>query len=70
MAVAILKKEGYCVTAATGKLQEKEFLTKLGAEDVISSDELKKTENILQYCIIRRNFPSVSFQKVMIMTLH
>ena len=47
VAVGILKKEGYSVIAATGKPQEEEFLVKLGAAEVISSDELKKTERAL-----------------------
>ncbi len=47
VAVAILKKEGYSVIAATGKPQEKEFLVNLGAAEVISSNELKKTEKPL-----------------------
>lgn len=40
MAIAILAKLGYSVMAATGKLQEKEFLTSLGARELIPRNEL------------------------------
>ncbi|WP_441000866.1 YhdH/YhfP family quinone oxidoreductase [Fodinibius sp. SL11] len=41
MAIAILSKLGYSVTAATGKLDQKDFLTKTGATTVIHRDEVK-----------------------------
>nr|WP_320048962.1 YhdH/YhfP family quinone oxidoreductase [uncultured Desulfuromonas sp.] len=43
LAVAILAKLGYQVTAATGKLSERDYLTGLGATTVITRDEV--TEN-------------------------
>ena len=43
LAVAILAKLGYQVTAATGKLSESSYLTELGATTVITRDEV--TEN-------------------------
>ena len=47
MAVAMLKKEGYRVIAATGKEEEERFLFDLGAAEVISREELKGTEDAL-----------------------
>ena len=47
MAIAILKKEGYRIVAATGKEQEKQFLFDLGADEVISRDELKGVDKAL-----------------------
>ncbi len=40
LAVAILTRAGYRVTAATGKTSEKDFLLSLGAVEVISRDEV------------------------------
>lgn len=40
LAVAILARLGYRVAAATGKAQEKEFLTQLGAAEVIGRDQI------------------------------
>lgn len=40
MSIAMLSKLGYAVEAATGKLQEKDFLTALGAKELISRNEL------------------------------
>jgi putative YhdH/YhfP family quinone oxidoreductase len=40
LAVAILAKLGYEVTASTGKMDRKEFLEKLGAKDVIHRSEV------------------------------
>lgn len=40
MAVAILAKIGYRVTAATGKMHKKEYLLKIGAQEVIHRDEI------------------------------
>lgn len=40
-AVAILSQLGYSVTAATGKMDRKEFLTKLGAAKVIHREEVQ-----------------------------
>ena len=39
MAVAILKKLGYRIVAVSGKLAAKEFLKKLGAEEIISRQQ-------------------------------
>lgn len=50
MAVAMLKKEGYRVVAATGKVEESQFLFDLGADEVISREELKATGNALCQC--------------------
>lgn len=41
MAVAILSKLGYQVTAATGKIEQKSFLEELGASSVIHRDEVQ-----------------------------
>ena len=43
IAVAILAKLGFNVVAATGKAEEKEFLTQLGAKAVISREEANDT---------------------------
>jgi len=43
LAVGILAKAGYRVVAATGKLSEKEFLFKLGANEVVSRDSVNDT---------------------------
>lgn len=40
MAVAVLAKAGYNVTASTGKTGQKQFLTDLGAEEVIGREDL------------------------------
>lgn len=40
LAVAILARLGYRVVAATGKAQEQEFLTQLGAADVIGREQI------------------------------
>jgi len=40
MSVAILKKAGYIVTASTGKTGQEQFLTDLGAEEVITREDL------------------------------
>ncbi|MDZ7659936.1 YhdH/YhfP family quinone oxidoreductase [Fodinibius sp.] len=41
MAIAILSKLGYKVTAATGKMNQKEFLTETGAASVIHREEVQ-----------------------------
>jgi len=43
VAVAILGKLGFNVVAATGKAEEKDFLTQLGARAIISRDEANDT---------------------------
>ena len=43
LAVAILAKLGFNVVAATGKAEEKEFLTQLGAKTIISREEANDT---------------------------
>ena len=43
VAVGILAKLGFNVVAATGKTNEKDFLTKLGAKTIISRDEANDT---------------------------
>jgi len=43
IAVAILGKLGFNVVAATGKADEKEFLTQLGAKAIISREEASDT---------------------------
>jgi putative YhdH/YhfP family quinone oxidoreductase len=43
IAVAILAKLGYAVVAATGKLDQRPLLTRLGAREVIHRDELNDT---------------------------
>src|SRR6185295_6906672 len=43
LAVAILAKLGFNVVAATGKAEEKEFLTQLGATTIISREEANDT---------------------------
>ncbi|MFQ5788260.1 MAG: YhdH/YhfP family quinone oxidoreductase [Thermodesulfobacteriota bacterium] len=43
IAVAILAKAGYQVVAATGKMDEKQFLIRLGAKEVISREEATDT---------------------------
>jgi putative YhdH/YhfP family quinone oxidoreductase len=43
LAVSILGRLGYSVTAATGKLQEAGFLKSLGATDVISREDVTDT---------------------------
>jgi acrylyl-CoA reductase (NADPH) len=47
-AVAILARRGYRVTASTGKLNEAEYLRKLGAADVIDRAELSAPGKPLQ----------------------
>lgn len=46
-AVAILAKAGYHVVASTGKADQKNFLTKLGAKEVINREESKDTSGKL-----------------------
>ena len=41
--MGILAKSGYRIVAATGKLSQKEFLTDLGAKDVIDRDSVNDT---------------------------
>jgi putative YhdH/YhfP family quinone oxidoreductase len=43
IAVGILAKLGYEVVAATGKTDEKDFLTRLGAKSIISREEANDT---------------------------
>lgn len=43
IAVGILAKLGYAVVAATGKTEEKDFLTRLGAKAIISREEANDT---------------------------
>ena len=43
IAVAILGKLGFNVVAATGKVQEKDFLTEIGAKAIISREEANDT---------------------------
>ena len=43
LAVAILAKLGFNVVAATGKTEEKDFLTQLGAKTIISREEANDT---------------------------
>ena len=43
VAVSILAKLGFNVVAATGKIDEKDFLTQLGAKAIISRDEANDT---------------------------
>ncbi|WP_416148256.1 acryloyl-CoA reductase [Salipaludibacillus sp. HK11] len=45
LAVAMLAKRGYDVTASTGKKEEHDFLYELGAKNVISREELTSSEN-------------------------
>lgn len=45
LAVAILKKAGYNVTAATGKIEQHEYLKKLGAGTVLKREEVDDTTN-------------------------
>lgn len=45
MAVAILAKAGYTVAAATGKLDQKDFLLKLGAKSLVSREEILDTSS-------------------------
>ncbi len=45
MAVAMLSKSGYEVTAVSGKVQEYEFLRKLGASEIISGTDFLNVEN-------------------------
>ncbi|MBI3896832.1 MAG: YhdH/YhfP family quinone oxidoreductase [Gammaproteobacteria bacterium] len=45
VAVAILAHAGYRVVAATGKPQEREFLTKLGAAEIIARAEVDDTSD-------------------------
>ena len=44
-AISILSKLNYNAIAATGKLNQKEMLIKLGAKDIIDRDELNDTSN-------------------------
>ena len=48
VAVALLSKLGYQVTASTGKLTDKEYLNKLGASNIIDSKQLKEAGKPLQ----------------------
>ena len=43
IAVAMLAKTGYTVVAATGKEEEKQFLTELGAREIVSRAEVTDT---------------------------
>jgi len=43
LAVAILSKCGYSVTAVTGKMSEKQFLADIGAKNIIDRDEATDT---------------------------
>ncbi len=43
LAVAILTRAGYDVTAATGKQAEKQFLTELGAKEIVTREEVDDT---------------------------
>ncbi|WP_035236505.1 YhdH/YhfP family quinone oxidoreductase [Desulfobacter vibrioformis] len=45
IAVSILKKLGYEVIAATGKIHEKKLLQSIGAKDIIDRSELNDTSN-------------------------
>jgi len=45
LAVAILKKAGYNVTAATGKINKHDYLKKLGAKKVLKREEVDDTSN-------------------------
>lgn len=42
IAVALLKKLGYQVAAATGKAEQAEFLRKLGADEIVTREELQQ----------------------------
>jgi acrylyl-CoA reductase (NADPH) len=48
IAVAILSKLGYSVTAVSGKADAKEFLTGLGASEIISRDEMSQPPRALE----------------------
>ena len=48
VAVALLSKLGYQVTASTGKLTDTEYLNKLGASNIIDSKQLKEAGKPLQ----------------------
>lgn len=48
VAVALLSKLGYQVTASTGKLTDKGYLHKLGASNIIDSKQLKEAGKPLQ----------------------
>lgn len=48
VAVALLSKLGYQVTASTGKLNDTEYLNKLGASNIIDSKQLKEAGKPLQ----------------------
>lgn len=48
VAIALLSKLGYQVTASTGKLTDKEYLHKLGASNIIDSKQLKQAGKPLQ----------------------
>lgn len=45
LAIAILSKLGYNVTAATGKMDQKEFLQKIGASSVIHRNEIQDSSS-------------------------
>lgn len=45
LSVAILKKLGYSVTAITGKESEKDYLTSLGAENVLLRKDIESFDN-------------------------
>jgi acrylyl-CoA reductase (NADPH) len=47
IAVAVLNKLGYSVSAVTGKMQESDYLTKLGAHEIIDRSELSGKAKIL-----------------------
>ena len=48
VAIALLSRLGFNVTASTGKTSDKEYLSKLGAVDIIDSQSLKKPNKPLQ----------------------
>ncbi len=48
VAVAVLSKLGYKVVALTGRIEESEYVTKLGASEVISRNELSEPGRPLQ----------------------
>lgn len=48
VAIALLSKLGFNVTASTGKISDKKYLSKLGAIDIIDSQSLKTPNKPLQ----------------------
>jgi acrylyl-CoA reductase (NADPH) len=45
LAVAVLSKAGYNITAATGKIEQHEYLKKLGAKTVLKREEIDDNSN-------------------------